>query len=93
MKVSFAAVGFALPWLLIVYYAIAHRMGHDQSSTLIFYVCPASIVSLALSHAPLVGRFFGWLLISASNAALYATLGTGISMLFRDKDTDPLARN
>ncbi len=93
MKVSFAAVGFALPWLLIVYYAIAHRMGHDQSSTLIFYVCPASILSLAFGRAPLVARFFGWLLISASNAALYATMGTGISMLFREKTTNPFARN
>jgi hypothetical protein len=93
MKVTFAAVGFALPWVLIVYYAVAHRMGHDQSSTLIFYVCPASILSLLLGRAPLVARFFGWLLISASNAALYATLGTGVSMLFPDKNTDPLVRN
>jgi hypothetical protein len=93
MQVSFAAAGFALPWMLIVYYAVAHRMGHDQSSTLIFYVCPASILSLAFGRAPFVARFLGWLLISASNAALYATVGTGISMLFPDKNTDPLARS
>jgi hypothetical protein len=93
MQVSFAAVGFALPWMLIVYYAVAHRLGHDQSSTLIFYVCPASILSLALGRAPLVARFFGWLLISASNAALYATVGTSISMLLREKNTDTVARN
>jgi hypothetical protein len=93
MQVTFAVVGFALPWLLIVYYGVAHRLSHDQSSTLIFYVCPASILSLAFGRAPIVARFFGWLLISASNAALYATVGTGISMLFPNKTTNPLARN
>ncbi|HWY20163.1 MAG TPA: hypothetical protein VNX26_03025 [Candidatus Acidoferrum sp.] len=77
---AFAAVGFVLPWLLLAFYAIAERMGHNPSTKLLLYLCPSSIISLGLDNASLLVGLFGWLLISASNAVLYSIPGTIVSL-------------
>jgi len=79
--VAFAAVGFVLPWLLLAFYAIAHRMGAHPSPTPLLYLCPLSIGALGLDNASLVVALIGWLFISAVNAVIYAIPGFAISLL------------
>jgi hypothetical protein len=76
VAVGFAAVGFVLPWLLLAYYAIAHRMGYFPNTMLLVYICPTSIMALGLDNASILVGLFGWLLIGLSNAVLYAIPGT-----------------
>jgi len=73
--IGFAGVGFIVPWLLLTYYAIAHRMGHQPSTTPLLYMCPFSIWALGLDNASLLGGLLGWLTISLFNAGLYAIPG------------------
>jgi hypothetical protein len=70
--VSFAAVGFGLPWLLLAFYAIAHRMGGHPNTVPPLFLCPFSIAAIGLDNASLIVGLMGWLVISAMNAALYA---------------------
>lgn len=77
---GFAAVGFLLPWLLLGSYAIAGHMGARPSPGLLLYLCPSSIISLGLDKASFAGALMGWLLISASNAVLYAVLGIVVAI-------------
>ena len=72
---AFAAVGFIVPWLLVVFYAIAHKMGNHPSTTPLIYLCPSSIIALGLDNAPLIVGLLGWLLISISNAVVYTIPG------------------
>jgi Sec-independent protein secretion pathway component TatC len=73
--IGFAAVGFIVPWLLLAYYTIAQRTGHNPSTTPALYMCPFSIYSLALDNASLLEGLFVWLVISLFNASLYAMPG------------------
>jgi len=77
----FAAAGFVAPWLLLVCYAAAHRLGIRLSTTPLLYLCPASIASLGLDNASWLVSLLGWLLISLSNAALNSLPGAVISLL------------
>jgi hypothetical protein len=78
---GFAAVGFVLPWLLLAFYAIAHRMGGNPSTAPLIYLCPSSIAALGLDNASLIVGLIGWLLISATNAVLYAIPGIVVALL------------
>ena len=69
-----------LPWLLLAFYAIAHRMGGNPSTAPLLYLCPSSIAALGLDNASLIVGLMGWLLISASNAVLYAIPGIVIAL-------------
>jgi hypothetical protein len=62
---GFAIVGFVVPWLLLAFYAIAHRMGGSPSTAPLLYLCPSSIMALGLDNASLIVRLIGWLFISA----------------------------
>jgi hypothetical protein len=86
--VGFVAVGFGLPWLLLAFYAIAHRMGGHPSTVPLLFLCPFSIAAIGLEHASLIGGLIGWLVISAMNAALYAVPGFVISGLVSLGKTD-----
>ena len=77
---GFAAVGFVLPWLLLAFYAAAHHMGENPSTTPLVYLCPSSIAALGLDNAPVIVGLLGWLLISATNAVLYAIPGFVVSL-------------
>lgn len=77
---GFAAVGFVLAWLLLAFYAIAHRMGGNPSTAPHLYLCPSSIAALGLDNASFLVGLLGWLLISATNAVLYAIPGFVISL-------------
>jgi len=68
-------VGFVLPWLLLAYYTIAHKMGRTPSALPLLYLCPSSIMALGLDNAPAIVGLLGWVLIAASNAILYAIPG------------------
>ena len=72
---SFAAVGFVMPWVLLIYYGVAHRMGHYPSTTPLICLCPTSIMALGLDNASLLVGLLGWLCIALSNAVLYAIPG------------------
>ena len=78
---SFAAVGFVLPWLLLAFYAAAHHMGRNPSTTPLVYLCPFSIAALGLDNASLIVGLLGWLLISATNAVLYAIPGAVVGLV------------
>jgi len=77
---AFAAVGFILPWLLLLYYAVARQLGGRPSTTMLLYVCPSSIASLGLDNASLLVGLIGWLLIGLSNAVLYSIVGALMSI-------------
>jgi hypothetical protein len=77
---AFAAVGFVLPWLLLVFYAIARRVGWNPSTTPLLYLCPSSIMALGLDNASWLVGLFGWLVISARNAVLYSIPGIVASL-------------
>src|ERR1700723_801796 len=78
---AFAVVGFLLPWLFLAYYLIAHRMDKYPGTTLLFYLCPSSIMSMGLDNVSFLSGFIGWLFISASNALLYVVPGIAIALL------------
>jgi hypothetical protein len=78
---SFAAVGFVLPWLLLAFYAIAHHMGWNPSTTPLVYLCPPSVAALGLDNASLIVGLFGWLLISGTNAVLYSMPGIVVGLV------------
>jgi hypothetical protein len=78
---AFALVGFVVPWLLLAFYAGLGRMGEHPSTTPLLYACPTSIAALGLDNASLFVGLLGWLLISASNAALYAALGAVVALI------------
>ena len=78
---GFAAIGFILPWLLLIFYAIARKIGAHPSTMLLLYVCPSSIMALGLDSASLILGLFGWLLISLSNAILYAMPGAAVGVM------------
>jgi hypothetical protein len=77
---AFASIGFTLPWVLVAFYAIAHRLGGNPSTKPLLYLCPSSIISLGLDSASLLVGLFGWLLISVSNAVLYSIPGVIVSL-------------
>ncbi|MGB6405088.1 MAG: hypothetical protein WBF26_19765 [Candidatus Sulfotelmatobacter sp.] len=76
----FASIGFMVPWLLVAFYAIAHRLGGNPSIKRLLFLCPYSIISLGLDNASLLVGLFGWLLISVSNAVLYSIPGVVVSL-------------
>ena len=89
---GFAAVGFMLPLLLLAFYAIADHFNIYPSTTPLFYLAPASIVSMALDNAPRSEAILVWLIIAASNAALYAApvfVITVLSRFFRPEQDAP----
>jgi hypothetical protein len=77
----FASIGFIVPWVLVAFYAIAHRFGGNPSTKPLLYLCPSSIISLGLDNASLLVGLLGWLLISVSNAILYSIPGFVVSLL------------
>ena len=79
---SFAAVGFLLPPLLLAYYEFSMRyMGGARPGDLLFWICPTAIWSMALDNATVKTAVFVWVMISASNAILYALLGSVVAFL------------
>jgi len=76
----FAAIGFAMPWLLLVFYVVAHRLGHHPSAALLISLCPASIMSLQMKNAGGFAGLIGWFAISVSNAVLYAIPGIIVTL-------------
>jgi len=77
----FAAVGFVLPWLLLAFYAGANHLGWRPSTKPLVCLCPSSIAALGLDNASLIVGLLGWLLISATNAVLYAIPGAIVGLL------------
>jgi hypothetical protein len=78
---AFATVGFIVPWLLLVFYAIAHKVGGHPSTTPLLYLCPSSIMAVGLDNASLLVGLLGWLLISVSNAVIYAIPGVAVGIV------------
>ena len=78
---GFAAVGFVLPRFLLIFYAIAPRLGIHPSTMPLLYLCPSSVISLGLDNASLMVGLLGWLLIGASNAVLYSIPGIVVSLV------------
>jgi hypothetical protein len=77
---GFAIAGFTLPWLMLVFYGIAQRVGEHPSPTPLVILCPASIAALGLDSASLLVGLLGWVAIAISNALLYAVVGAVISI-------------
>ncbi len=73
--ITFSIVGFLMAWVLVAVYAVASHLHLNPSTTPLLVLCPPSIMSLGLDNASLLVGLFGWLVISVSNAALYALLG------------------
>jgi hypothetical protein len=80
---GFAAVGFLLPLLLLAYYSAARYIGKNPNTDLLLYLCPSSIMCMALDNASVSTAVFAWLFIAASNAVLYALPGVVAALIFR----------
>lgn len=90
--VGFALVGFLLPLLLLAFYAIADQFRKYPSTTPLLYLCPSSIMSMALSMdgpRPLLEGIVVWLMICGSNALLYAGPALAVVVLYRVIWPDP----
>jgi len=78
---AFAIVGFAVPLLLLAFYSIANKMGSYPSTMPLVYLCPSSIAAIGLDNASAMMGIFGSLLISISNAVLYAIPGIAVGIV------------
>jgi len=70
-----AGVGFAMAWVLLAIYSIARHEGVNLGTNPLLYLCPTSILSMALDNAPFSVALLGWLVISITNAVLYSIIG------------------
>jgi hypothetical protein len=89
---GFAAVGFVLPFLFLTFYAVASHFNDYPSTAPFFYVCPSSIMQMALDMdgpVPLLERIVVWLMICISNAVLYAAPAFAIAVIYRVIRPDP----
>lgn len=76
----FAALGFFLPLVLLLYYEISTRyMGGTGGGDFLLLVCPTAIASMALDHASTSTAVVVWLIIAISNALLYALAGAVVA--------------
>jgi hypothetical protein len=80
---GFAAAGFLLPLLLLAYYSFANHIGIFPNTNLLFYVCPSSMLCMALDNASMSTAIVVWLIIAGSNAVLYAVPGIVVALIFR----------
>lgn len=77
----FAAIGFVLPWLFLAYFECARYFGHySDISSVLFALCPSSIMSMALDNASIATSIVVWLMITAENAILYALVGVIVAI-------------
>jgi hypothetical protein len=89
--IGFGVTGFFLPLLLLTVYIIAGHFNDYLDTTPLFYLCPSSIVSMGLDHASMSTAVFVWLMISATNAVLYAIVPFAIVLIYRVIRPDPQA--
>ena len=76
----FAATGFFLPLILLAYYEMSRRfMGGTGAGDFLIWVCPTTIMSMALDHATASTAVLVWLMISVSNAILYSLPGVAVA--------------
>jgi hypothetical protein len=85
---GFAAVGFFLPLILLTYYTVAQHNGKNPNTDPLFYLCPSSIMSMGLTHGWGSTAVVVWLLISASNAVLYAIPGVVVALIRRVRSSN-----
>jgi hypothetical protein len=89
---GFAVAGFALPLLFLTSYAIADHFDVYPSYKLFFFVCPSSIMQMALDMdgpIPLLEGVIVWLVICISNAVLYAAPALAVVVIYRVIRPDP----
>jgi hypothetical protein len=89
--IGFAVVGFLLPVLLLTVYVIAGHFNEYPSTSPLLYLCPSSIMSMALNGQSVFEDIVVWLMICVSNAAFYAALPFAIVAIYRviRPDTQP----
>jgi hypothetical protein len=64
-------------------YVVAGHFNEYPNMTPLLYLCPTAIVSMALDHASTSTAVIVWLMISASNAVLYALIPFAIVLIYR----------
>jgi hypothetical protein len=82
LVIGFALVGFILPLIGLAFYSIAAHYKIYPSTTPLMYLCPPSIMSMALENASAFAAVIVWLLICVSNAVLYAVIPFAIVLIF-----------
>jgi hypothetical protein len=82
LVIGFALVGFVLPLICLVFYAIAAHFKIYPSTTPLMYLCPTSFMSIALENASAFTAVIVWLMICVSNAVLYAVIPFAIVVIF-----------
>jgi heme A synthase len=83
---GFAAVGFLMPWLLLTFYAVAAHFDLHTSPALtavLFYLCPASVMSMGTDNAVQAEAIRIWMIIAATNAVLYAVTSFILVLSYR----------
>lgn len=78
---AFAAVGLLLPWLIVLGFLIARRLGVYPDATNFLYVCPSLFWLMATDGAPLLGTLEVLLLVGVANAILYSLVGALVALV------------
>jgi len=81
--VGFAVAGFILPLLLLTIYFLAGHFDRYPNMVALFDLCPTSIMSMPLDHASVPTAVIVWLIISLSNAVVYAVVPFAIVLVYR----------
>jgi hypothetical protein len=78
----FGAAGFIIAWLVVLFGMAVGRLGGNPArfTMLYLWLCPTSIMALALDSATPLEGLVGWLLIALSNAVLYSIVGAVVSL-------------
>ena len=90
--IGFAVAGFVLPMLFLTFYVVAGHFNEYPSMTPFFYVCPSSIIKMAIDMdgpVPLLEGIVVWLMICISNAVLYAAPAFAVVVIYRVIRPDP----
>jgi hypothetical protein len=75
---GFGGAGFLIGAALCAYtfyVTSSHHGGGPPPIALYLVLCPASLFSMALDNAGILGGLIGWFFISLMNAALYGAIG------------------
>jgi uncharacterized membrane protein YciS (DUF1049 family) len=77
----FASAGFILTWALLGIYTLADRTGHYLNTDVLAFLCPPSIMSMALDGASTINALICWFIFSLENAIIYAIVGFFIALI------------
>jgi hypothetical protein len=87
---GFAVLGFIVPWALLGFNYFAHLMGYHPNTLVYLWLCPLSVMSLALENSSLALAALVWLIIGVGNAIIYGVAGVVVSAFVPSRELGQL---